>query len=104
MNLGQIRSARSRDTLLPPEVDSGTVLHPIRADQSTISGPLTRDAVFEPVPVGRGRQQPARKIQAILPTVTSAAANAVVKLELAVRVEDSAADNRAANGELHALW
>jgi hypothetical protein len=103
MNFGQIWSVRFRQTVLPPEVDSGTVVHPIRADQSTIIRPLTCNAVFEPVPVSSGRQQLARKIQAILPAMALATTDAIIKLELAVGVKEAAAYNRAANEILHSL-
>src|SRR6478736_2413426 len=103
MNFCQIRSASLRQIVLPPEVDSGTVLHTIAADQSTIIRPLTRHAVFEPVPVASGGQQLARKIQPILPAMSPATAAAIVKLQLPVGVEQPATYDRAANEILHAL-
>src|SRR5258705_9253545 len=97
MNFGQIWSVRFRQTVLPPEVDSGTVVHPIRADQSTIIRPLTCNAVLEPVSASSGRQQLARKVQSILPAMPLATPDTVVKLGLAAGVKETAAYNRAGN-------
>jgi len=103
MHFGEIGLPRFRPRLQPPEIDSGTVSHPIGANQAARIRPLTRQAVLEAMTITSARQQSARTIEPILPAVLPPAANTVLKFQRTIRVEKPHADDCATDQILNAL-